>query len=195
MCEVYLPAGVSQGNRDGTEEEVTLGLTENRVTVCSRGDHHKLTQAIPSRHNGPRKDSHYLKSFPTGNLSQIYVIRHFTSPYSHPTWQLHAFTFETLLKKKSSMYMWVWSCLCHRAHVSWGPKDNLCEWVPGIEFRLSGLCRKHFYSLSLNFFFLFLPGGLGVKNRISCLLGNCSTMEPTPGPDFSFSIFFIPSIH
>lgn len=109
MCEVYLPAGVSQGNRDGTEEEVTLGLTENRVTVCSRGNHHKLTQAIPSRHNGPRKDSHYLKSFPTGNLSQICVIRHFTSPYSHPTWQLHAFTFETLFKKNPV-------CICECGH-------------------------------------------------------------------------------
>lgn len=41
------PATVGQRNGDGAEQQIAFGLADDRLTVGSRGDDHKLSYTIP----------------------------------------------------------------------------------------------------------------------------------------------------
>lgn len=45
--ESHSPTTVSQRDGDGTEQQIAFGLTDDGFTVCSWGDDHKLSQAVP----------------------------------------------------------------------------------------------------------------------------------------------------
>lgn len=44
----HSPACVGQSDGHGAQQQVTLGLTDDGFTVCSRRNHHKLTHTIPT---------------------------------------------------------------------------------------------------------------------------------------------------